>query len=174
MSEIGYSGQQFAPAPGWYPDGSGALRWWDGQSWGPLAPPASTADTWRTVAVLCHLTLFALPVMLPIILRVMAGQQGRLPKHHTNEALNAQIWFVIVWNLSIGSITMCENFGVILPSWSYWILAIAPVALLFTVICAICGAISAYRGNYWRYPMLFRFTRGSVRGPAPSEQVVAK
>jgi hypothetical protein len=22
-----------APAPGWYPDGSGGLRWWDGARW---------------------------------------------------------------------------------------------------------------------------------------------
>lgn len=26
--------------PGWYPDGNGQLRWWDGQAWGGYAPPA--------------------------------------------------------------------------------------------------------------------------------------
>lgn len=30
--------------PGWYPDGQGAIRWWDGQAWTdqtqPVAPPA--------------------------------------------------------------------------------------------------------------------------------------
>ncbi|WP_243074028.1 TM2 domain-containing protein [Microbacterium sp. SS28] len=25
--------------PGWYPSPSGAMQWWDGRAWGPLAPP---------------------------------------------------------------------------------------------------------------------------------------
>lgn len=25
--------------PGWYPSASGAMQWWDGRAWGPLAPP---------------------------------------------------------------------------------------------------------------------------------------
>jgi Protein of unknown function (DUF2510) len=32
-----------AAAPGWYPDGGGRQRWWDGQAWGPSAPPAEVA-----------------------------------------------------------------------------------------------------------------------------------
>jgi len=31
------------PAAGWYPDGSGATRWWDGTQWGQLAPVAPAA-----------------------------------------------------------------------------------------------------------------------------------
>ena len=34
MSEI----QKAAPA-GWYDDGSGQMRYWDGTTWGPVAPP---------------------------------------------------------------------------------------------------------------------------------------
>lgn len=42
MSE---SNAQVSPAQsqtpaGWYPDGSGAMRWWDGEHWGPMAPTA--------------------------------------------------------------------------------------------------------------------------------------
>lgn len=25
--------------PGWYPSANGAMQWWDGAAWGPLAPP---------------------------------------------------------------------------------------------------------------------------------------
>ena len=27
--------------PGWYPSPSGAMQWWDGTRWGPLAPPVT-------------------------------------------------------------------------------------------------------------------------------------
>ncbi|MEX0768584.1 MAG: NINE protein [Microthrixaceae bacterium] len=29
-------------APGWYPDGSGVTRWWDGHHWGQAAPTSPT------------------------------------------------------------------------------------------------------------------------------------
>ena len=31
------------PVAGWYPDGSGASRWWDGTQWGQVAPVAPAA-----------------------------------------------------------------------------------------------------------------------------------
>lgn len=40
MSEVT---PQATPA-GWYPDGSGATRWWDGQQWGPHAPTTQQAQ----------------------------------------------------------------------------------------------------------------------------------
>lgn len=37
---------ELPPNPaGWYDDGSGRKRWWDGQSWGPYAPPADTIES---------------------------------------------------------------------------------------------------------------------------------
>ncbi|MFH8248865.1 DUF2510 domain-containing protein [Microbacterium sp. B2969] len=33
-----YDAQPSTP-PGWYPSPSGAMQWWDGRAWGPLAPP---------------------------------------------------------------------------------------------------------------------------------------
>ena len=35
-----------APIPaGWYPDGSGSTRWWDGTQWGQIAPAAAPAPS---------------------------------------------------------------------------------------------------------------------------------
>ncbi len=36
---------QFAPAtaPGWFDDGNGQMRWWDGRQWGAVTPPQPTA-----------------------------------------------------------------------------------------------------------------------------------
>lgn len=33
---------QQTPPPGWYPNTQGHLQWWDGASWGPLAPEPET------------------------------------------------------------------------------------------------------------------------------------
>lgn len=56
-----------APAapPGWYPDTTGYMRWWDGHQWGPYAPPAYAArpvvnkETSTVVAVVFALLSFA-------------------------------------------------------------------------------------------------------------------
>jgi TM2 domain-containing membrane protein YozV len=37
------------PVAGWYPDGSGATRWWDGTQWGQVAPAAAPAPPVPTV-----------------------------------------------------------------------------------------------------------------------------
>lgn len=29
-----------SPPPGWYPNSQGHTQWWDGQRWGPYAPPS--------------------------------------------------------------------------------------------------------------------------------------
>jgi TM2 domain-containing membrane protein YozV len=29
--------------PGWYPSPNGAMQWWDGRAWGPLAPPQAVS-----------------------------------------------------------------------------------------------------------------------------------
>jgi hypothetical protein len=36
-------------APGWYPDPSGAQRYWDGQQWLALPPPAAPAERRFTI-----------------------------------------------------------------------------------------------------------------------------
>jgi hypothetical protein len=33
-----------APGAGWYDDGSGGMRWWDGSQWGATAPPPTGGD----------------------------------------------------------------------------------------------------------------------------------
>jgi hypothetical protein len=42
-----------APAPGWYDDGSGAKRWWDGVQWSTqyVAPTASPVQRFSGVAI---------------------------------------------------------------------------------------------------------------------------
>lgn len=58
------------PAPGWYPDPSGGgQRYWDGEKWGPIAPPSAPATQvivkrsnagWIILAILIGIPLFIL------------------------------------------------------------------------------------------------------------------
>ncbi len=42
------------PVAGWYPDGSGATRWWDGTQWGQIAPAAAPAPPCTPCADSAH------------------------------------------------------------------------------------------------------------------------
>lgn len=162
MSETGHSEAPKSPGPGWYPDTAGTLRWWDGHAWGPAAPSNQEGLTWAT---LCHLSWMLLPLVLPIVLRVVAGRQGRFTRHHTNEALNAQIRFAIIWNASIVTLIVATN-GAEAPSWIGVPITIVILDGLALLVFGILAAVRASQGRYWRYPLPFRFTPGSVRGQA--------
>lgn len=41
-----------APAPGWYPDPAGRLRWWDGRDWGGAEPTAPPSQAFRRAGVI--------------------------------------------------------------------------------------------------------------------------
>jgi hypothetical protein len=94
-SEAGGGTEGVLGAAGWYPDSSGVPRWWDGQA-RDMAKRGSGQE--RTWALLSHLCLFVMPLVPAIVLRVTVGRRDRFTRHHTTEALNAQIWFVVIWN----------------------------------------------------------------------------
>jgi len=39
------------PAPGWYPDAAGRLRWWDGRNWADAQPAGRSAQAFRSTGV---------------------------------------------------------------------------------------------------------------------------
>lgn len=167
-SEVGDGTQGVLAAAGWYPDSSGVPRWWDGHAWDMAKGGSGQESTW---AVLSHLSLFVMLVVPALVLRVTVGRRDRFTRHHTTEALNAQIWFVLIWIV------------ILLPpyvtSWDggdpvgrvFLGMALAFVALLSMAGLAIRGAVQASRGGWWRYPVPFRVVSGSAREsdrPVPS------
>ncbi|HEX3004798.1 MAG TPA: DUF4870 domain-containing protein [Angustibacter sp.] len=116
------------------------------------------------MAIIAHVTMFVLPVLVAIALRVTVGRSDdRFTKHHTNEAMNAQLWFVIVWNLAAVPLIF---FGEAEepPGWAFAVSfpLFAAIWVGALVLC-IRAALRASRGEYYRYPVPFRFTKGSVR-----------
>jgi uncharacterized Tic20 family protein len=166
------------PPAGWYHDGTG-LRWWDGRAWGPYAPPAERVprpadevEAGRTVSILAHVGFFFLAVILPLIFRLTEGKKNAYVRHHSSEALNFQLTFLLVWiglvvTFVIGAAagwydTTDETFEEATSAW-----VALPLALMFAIaivgmVLSVVGAIRASQGRRWRYPVSIRFVRGAA------------
>ncbi len=161
--------------PGWYADGRGQLRWWDGRAWTEAridtggavttggGPDSGSSD--RTWAVLSHLSFFVFPVVAVIVIRLTVGKESALVRHHSSEALNAQISFGVLWNVFAGIYlaTFLAN-----PRDQPLAVLLTVFLLMFltgaaSTVLSIIGAVQASRGQFWRYPLLWRPVRGAVR-----------
>jgi uncharacterized Tic20 family protein len=157
------------PPPGWYDDGSGHQRWWDGQAWGPYAaslPPPPNGAQSTTLAVLSHVSLFFAGLVLPLVV-YLVSKDDRFTRANAREALNFQITFLIVW-LSVvagavfagtlGSTTQADgtsNLGH--PALFAAFFAVGGGAYIFAAVVSIRGAIVASRREQYRYPISLRF-----------------
>jgi len=70
------------------------------------------------LGLLGHLTFFVMPLVPAIVLRGTVGRAGRFTRHHTTEALNAQIWFVVIWNALLLPLILTSRDGGDTPAWA--------------------------------------------------------
>jgi uncharacterized protein len=171
--------QTGAVAPGWYPDPTGALRWWDGGAWGPLAsgvarPPQPN----KALAVISHLGPIFGGFILPLVIYLAADKNDRYVHHHASEGLNFQLTYLIVTlgglvlffaTFAILAATAGSGGGVAVGVGGFvlvWLLfmALAVVGWVFAII----GAIHASQGKWWRYPICIRFVPGAVPEDTPA------
>jgi Protein of unknown function (DUF2510) len=56
---------QYAPSSsaGWYPDGQGGQRWWDGRAWGVYAPPVQPKSGGANVPLILLLAAIGLAIV---------------------------------------------------------------------------------------------------------------
>lgn len=140
------------PPPGWYPDGAGGWRWWDGQRWGAPAPqgPAPGGTDPRTMAMLAHLLAIFTGFIGPLIIYLTSGRDDPFVRHHSAESLNFQITVLIAYIVS---------FVLILVLVGLLMLMVVGIGAL---VLEIVGSVAAYRGEWWRYPVNIRFVSGAV------------
>jgi uncharacterized protein len=153
------------PPPGWYPTG-GTQRWWDGASWGPVAPPPggsinlSEEERGKTWAMLSHLAPFVLAIIGPLIIRQTEGEKNRYVKHHATEALNFQLTILT-------SIFVSFIFGAIVaaatqqPGFFFLGFLTYGACVLTGLVFTILAAIATSRNEWYRYPISIRFVSGA-------------
>lgn len=149
-------------APGWYPDPTGLMRWWDGTQWGPYQEggagamaPVNVAQPGlpdaRSQAALAN-WLGLLGFVGPLIIYVTSGDKDPFVKHHAAEALNFQITMGI--GILVSGILMCVLIGFV-TIFVFWGMSI---------VFAIIAAQAANRGEWYRYPMSIRMVSGAQGG----------
>lgn len=129
----------------------------------PSAPPVNargraydpdSPDSERTYACMIHLSLLAhlvlsvIAVAVPVIMWVVKKDESPFVDDHGREAVNFQISLVIymILTIPIGIITCGLGFFVV-PLGVY----------ILGLVGMIQAAMAANKGEFYRYPMTFRF-----------------
>ncbi len=175
---------QAAAAPGWYADQAGAIRWWDGQAWGPLAPPPGPPPPPapnKAVAVLAHLGPIVGGFILPLVLYLVTDERDRYTRHHASEGLNFcltllilqvggfALFFVAIFAGAAASSASGSGAGAGL-GFGLGFFAVWGVLMLVFVgawVFAIIGAVQASKGVWYRYPICVRFVKGAAPAGTP-------
>jgi uncharacterized Tic20 family protein len=163
------------PPPGWYTDPDGATRWWDGRAWGAtmgygqVGPPVPNTG----LALLAHLGFLVGGFILPLVLYLTTGKRDDYVRHHSAEALNFQLTYLIV-SLATTVLLTGGIFALVVSGGSVTGIVVFVVAMLVygvTVVLdfvwGIIGAIRAHNGEWWRYPVSIRFVQGAAPRDTP-------
>lgn len=150
--------------PGWYDDGSGHLRWWDGRVWGQYAPaPAPVPSV--TMAVLSHVGIFlgSLGFIVPLVAYLNATDD-RFTRGHARESLNFQITMALAWVAGLvvaiplvavgGSRSGAGRGGLV--ALGVLVFAALVVFAIAGIVFSILGAVAASRRERYRYPICIR------------------
>lgn len=114
------------------------------------------AETDRNFGVAIHLSpfgsfIFPLLILAPVVLWLLRKDRSAFVDDHGREMTNVLITGLIVTAVStvFSLITIGVGMVIAVPLWAIWHIVI--------IINQVRGALAASRGEYFRYPMVFRF-----------------
>ncbi|NNC88934.1 MAG: DUF4870 domain-containing protein [Akkermansiaceae bacterium] len=116
-----------------------------------LAPGAVTATPDSTIAMLAHLLGLFTGFIGPLILWLVKKDESAFVNHHGKEALNFQLFYLIV-SLSLLALT--------LVSFGFAFIITAPLLMVMVIlflVWEIQACVAASRGEWYRYPLSLRF-----------------
>jgi uncharacterized Tic20 family protein len=115
----------------------------------PQYPPAYPPQEDVTLSVLCHLSLFVLGLVGPLVVYLIAKDDPAKPmtRWHAAEALNFHLSLLIY--AIVSAVLVLVLIGIVLLL----------VLGLASVVLAIVAAVAAGRREPYRYPLTIRFVR---------------
>jgi uncharacterized protein len=120
----------------------------------PGAPPGKdTEKEARTMAMLAHLLGALFSFLGPLIIWLIKKDEHPFINDQGKEALNFQLFLLIGYLLS-------GILWVVISLVTCGIGALLPLPLIITVlqlVFGIIGAVKANQGEYYRYPLTYRF-----------------
>ncbi len=168
------------PAPGWYHDDNGVIRWWNGAIWDVGAPPPAPPPPYpgpypttyaspypgaypgqmmaapvenRSMAMLAHLGAFIGGFILPLIIMLTTGKTDPFVRYHATESLDFQLTYLTF--VLGGMILSLATFGIGFILFFPLLIVVAIGHIAF----AIQACIAANRGEWYRYPVCIRFVK---------------
>jgi uncharacterized Tic20 family protein len=124
--------------------------------------PTDPVESGRTLALVSHLGVLAGGFPLPLVIRLTEGKENEFVRHHSAEALNFQITFMIAW-LSVFVVFFASALADIDSAFLALFFLVAMPLWIANYAFSILGAVRASQKKWWRYPISIRFVRGARR-----------
>lgn len=106
--------------------------------------PTSEEKSW---AMGCHLLALVTWFVGPLIFWLVKKESSAFIDEQGKEAVNFQLSMIIY--ILVAQVSMLVIIGILL----------VPAVMIFDLVCVILGAVKAYGGEHFRYPLCIRFIK---------------
>ncbi len=106
--------------------------------------PTSEEKAW---AMGCHLLALVTGFVGPLVFWLVKKESSAFIDEQGKEAVNFQLSMIIY--ILVAQVSMLVIIGILL----------VPAVIIFDLVCVILGAVKAYGGEHFRYPLCIRFIK---------------
>jgi len=120
-------------------------------------PPVAVTSEEKTWGMLCHLSALLTYIVAiglvggtfigPLICWLIKKDTSRFVDYHGKESLNFQL-NILIYKLLCIPLFFC-----------FVGIFVFPVVVVFNIVCVIIASISAYKGEPFKYPFVFRLIK---------------